>query len=259
MSSITDTDLYEIADNPPEPPEPEMQFFISGPVEPLFNADGVPVYAPYIDGMRNTGLPFILWSYDVDGQNISLLCEDPNSTDIVIHPGHLEQRPGAEEETSNDFVTCKWFAPSEAAIANGAALPKNYPYDKSLPTINQCTNPDPCMGYACGFATHMPSCTMYEPDLVAVPVHFRFEAGEETEEGSLYAQSVRVNSGMRAIQVIEKEGDEAVIVSGAVGDNETLNAAIEYVREESATRPGVAEEVIHQTPRKSFLKGLVPV
>jgi len=258
MPNLKDTDLATLAGMPPDEPTPPLEYLVQGPMSPLFDEEGMETIAPYVSMLEQYGHPFVILTTNANGEESSWFSDGPG-TEVYRIDGHYTSPPNTQIEEEVTYVTCKWFAPSNNQLESDAALelPEDYAFDKAL-SYGQCTNPDPSMGLACGHMNHMPNCTMYTPSPIITPVEVRFKPSGDSEGRNMSIRTTRINSGQRAFQAIEDLDDgTSVVMSGAIGNKDDLNNLVQNVRTILTDDSIDTEEVIHQTPRNSFLKGLI--
>lgn len=223
---------------------------IHGPLHPLPSENEETTMQPYIEMVIQNRNPFIILSYNSNGEEISYVWNGPGSS-VSIEDGHINP------ETDNrnpSYITCKWYAPSEDNIKEniGYTLPDNYLFDKPFPNIRQCTNPDPSMGIACGFAFDQPCCQEYEAEVVKTPVHFK----DKNSDNSIITRDARINDGIRVIQIIESINNNETIRTYDT-PSMPLESLIAEANDTAINNFTGVEEVPVVSLRKSFIKRII--
>lgn len=255
MNNFSNIDLVELATNPPvidmaQIGDVSPTHRVHGPIFQLPDDDGGMTLSPIVDNLMEIENPFILWSYNESGETISVVWDGSN-TDIYYEDGHITRTVTSDK---TDFITCKWYAPSERDMNEDSDifLHEDYLFDKAFPEIKQCTNPNPNMGVACGFPNHQPLCGFYESEIVKTPVHFK----DKNSINSFKIREARVNNGTKVVQIIEEINDEITITTHKISEMsvETLtNQALEC----ASNNFQELEEVEVVSLRESFIKGIM--
>ena len=214
------------------------------------DVEGEPSPHPVLQRFMNEGDSFILNFNDPDGNPVSYTwnADDPG---CVRHDGHII----AQKVEPATFITCKYFAPSQYDIdqnESAATFPDEYLYDRALPNTGKCTNKE-VGGNICGVSNCQFSCAVYEPDLIKYPVHFI------SPQKEIIVEQARINQGLRTFQtiIIDHESDNTdKTIETITGSEKELNGIVEKAIKLSKLIPD-ATEVLHQAPRKSFIKGLI--
>ena len=252
MSTFPDVDFVDLAANPPEVDLSQIgnipsSHMIHGPLSSTGTEDE-DILSPIIESFQSIGLPFILWTFDDNGDDVSAIWDGPEC-EIVWENGHISRTVEAEKI---NFITCKWYTPSEndANETKGLGVEDDYPYNRLFPHIRHCTNPK--MGAACGVYSAQPACDGYAPSEVTTPVFIRSKDGQK----DVIIRSTRINEAILAKQVIAHDGDD-VVYRVILGDDEEYTTINNELRTHSSNLFGEYEEVEVVGVRQSFIKGII--